>query len=136
MKNTKPPKENWKDKPLDLIEKEICKHPAIAKGGGEENWRCISCGKITSPPQIKKTKKFWKKVRVLKDKERFNSLFVGKKWVDAYNCGVGAELNCIITILENRAIDEKWDLLQLRDYLKERKAKMIEQEYNRKISNN
>ena len=69
----------------------------------------------------------------IKEKEKLNSIFVGNKWVDAYNCGVGAELNCIITILENRAITENWDLLQLRDYLKERKVKLIQQEYKRKF---
>ena len=53
----------------------------------------------------------------IKEKEKLNSIFVGNKWVDAYNCGSGAELNCIILILE-RAIKENWDLFQLFDYLK------------------
>jgi len=27
-----------------------CNHNSIAKGTGEKNWRCVSCGKIVSPP--------------------------------------------------------------------------------------
>ena len=66
------------------------------------------------------------------EKELINSLFVGKRWVDSYNCGIRAELNCIITISE-RAIEEKWDLFQLRDYLIERRIKMIEIEYKKNL---
>lgn len=65
-------------------------------------------------------------------KTTLDSLFIGKKWSDAYDCGCGAELNCNILIIE-RAIKENWDLFKLRNYLEERRLKLEKENLINKI---